>query len=148
VLGFAACGGGGGGLGGAGDAIQESHERGCAKIFSCRDSFPGTDADFTAAFGTDEADCVSMQIDPTDPNTDPDAYDTAEEAGTIVFNSDDASVCLDSFDDITCEQLWGGTIPDSPPECESAIEGQVAAGGACVLDEECAAGSCVDAVCG
>jgi hypothetical protein len=132
---LAACGGGGGGSLSAGEAIEESWSIQCAKIFECRDTFPGEDADFEAAFGTSEADCVDIVAGETEFG--PDEVEASIEAGNMTFNADDAEVCLDSFGDIACDDLWTGNV-DSPPECDTAFEGQVEDGGECTLDEECA----------
>jgi hypothetical protein len=147
VAGLAAC-GGGGGISSPSDALHEAASTSCAKIFSCQDSFPGTDADFETAFGANEAECV----DNFEADADPSAadYEASVDAGRIVFNGDDAETCLAAFDDVTCEQLWGGTGPDQPDECETAFDGQVADGDACTIDEDCAesTSSCIDDVCG
>lgn len=130
----AACGDGGRTPGGT---VVESVERTCAKVFACQDTFPGTDAEFMETFGANVSECVDgILSDPTLPA--PEDFEASVEAGRIVFHADDAEVCLDTLDARSCAQLWnGGTT--APEECETAFEGQVEDGGACTLDEDCAA---------
>jgi hypothetical protein len=134
--------GGGGGASSAGDAIHSSYEKICAKAFECKDSFPGTADQFTQSFGADEAACVTNEEnDANDAGRGPDDYQAAVDAGNITYNSSDADVCLASFDDLTCDQLWNGT-GTTPPECDTAFEGQVADGGDCLIpdtSDECSA---------
>ncbi len=62
-------------------------------------------------------------------------------AGRLSFNADQASACLGTPWPLACAQ--GQLAPTPPPACDSVFAGQVADGGPCYLDVECAAGACV-----
>ena len=59
--------------------------------------------------------------------------------GVVVYNGAEAQACLDSIAVRTCAQM----LDRGSPACEAALDGTVALGGACILDEDCAG----DALC-
>jgi hypothetical protein len=114
------------------EAFEESVRITCEKAHECRDSFPGQPADFEAEFGTTVDACIAM----LSTDTQQAEYEASVAAGRIVFDPQDAAVCLASFEDITCTELWNGA--DFAPECETTFVGQVPDGQACTIDDDCA----------
>jgi hypothetical protein len=55
------------------------------------------------------------------------------EQGTVVYNSSKAQACLDVVSTLTCD----GLLERDQPACLAALDGTVALGGDCDLDEEC-----------
>jgi hypothetical protein len=135
----AACGGGQGGGGGARIAIQRTVTQTCTKAFECMSSFP-PDAgfEFGELFGTSEQQCIATLSNVFDA----DAVEDSVSAGRILFDPNDANVCLNATAGLSCDQFWGDftgetTVP-RPPECETAFIGTVETGGVCMVDLDCA----------
>ncbi len=59
--------------------------------------------------------------------------------GTVLYDAAQARECVDALASSCIEGLG------SPPSCDEAFRGTVAAGGTCHLGEECVSGSCVGA---
>jgi hypothetical protein len=141
-----ACGGGGGLT--VDELFDSQAATLCAKAFECRDSWPGTDAEFEMEVGTDQADCEA--------NLTANVQETIDsvEAGRLNFDEDAASECLSvlngDVDAASCEDLWAGNLPDEPAVCDEIFSGAVEDGGECEFSEECASetSSCVNMTCG
>jgi hypothetical protein len=116
------------------DAYHESIALACAKAFECRDSFPGTPTEFTDAYGDTEEACIAN----FEALVGQAAADTqaSVDAGRIVYNADDARTCLDGLATIDCPSYWNGD--NQPAECDTTFIGQVADGGPCTIDDDCA----------
>lgn len=139
-----ACGGGLGG-GSASLLVQRSAEQTCAKAFSCMSSFP-PDAgfEFSALFGANQAQCEVTFTNLLEPE----AVQASVQSGRILFDANDAEVCLAAAEALTCDQFWAGitgeTAPPEPAECETAFIGTVGLGETCTIDQDCADGICDD----
>jgi hypothetical protein len=141
---LAACGGGGSSSPSA--SLTDALETTCAKIFECKDSFPGDQAQFTMVFGTSAGDCVT-KLGPT--AAEKKAFDASVSAGRIKFNESDADKCIAANSKLTCPQLWGTEQAPDEPACDTAVQGQVAVGGTCTLSTDSEGmpsdvGDCVD----
>jgi hypothetical protein len=55
------------------------------------------------------------------------------ELGTVVYDPSKAQACLDAVSNLSCS----GMLKREQPECAAALDGTVALGGECDLDEEC-----------
>ncbi len=136
VFALAACGGGGGDGGGGGAAAaafaEDQIRDFCDKGFECMSSFPqDMGFEFEDFFGASSAECFA--------NFGPDGTDKADlqasvDAGRVIFDSADASVCANELQTASCDQFWND---DAPPECDTALTGTVADGGTCTIDFDC-----------
>lgn len=61
-------------------------------------------------------------------------YQAAIDAGTILYHGDRAQACLDEIEAAGCGALDRVAVPS----CEATLEGTIASGGACSINEECA----------
>ena len=111
----------------------------CGKAFECMSTFPGTAADFSAAFGADETACKAMFVSGA-------MLQAAVDAGRVTFNAADGSSCLSAINGFTCPQFWDPNTP-FPTTCNTALVGTVATGGACTLNAECVSASCNGTTC-
>jgi hypothetical protein len=129
-------GSGGGGSNGSITATQflsQMATKFCDQAFMCKANFP-TDAGvtFAEAFGASSSACVSMAA----------AYDmpTVVEqqitAGKIKFNGADAATCVAGLTFPACTTFWTAG-PNGPAACDTAMQGTVADGAACLVDYEC-----------
>lgn len=112
----------------------------CGKAFECMSTFPGTPADFSASFGASEAACPAALGFVT-----PATVQASFDAGHIMFTASLASQCIAGIDAFTCEQFWNATA--LPTQCDTALVGTVANGGACTFNGECVSGSCDGTMC-
>jgi len=152
-LSMAACGGGSGGSGPSkpSDALKESIQGQCDRAHECKASYDAAmhDGDtFESLYGASSQACydniISLinQFQPTYLSD----LDAAAAAGRIMYDSDDFGTCLDALTGASCDAFFeqnGMMLPD-PPQCDTALVGTVAAGGACTLDDECAGGNGCD----
>jgi hypothetical protein len=146
-------GGGGGGGGGSGEGsgsgsgtgtgtggsitatqfLAQMSQKFCDEAFTCKTSFP-TDAGvtFADAFGASSQECVSSAT----------AYDMPSvveqqiTAGKIKFNGADAATCVSGLTFPACTEFWQNG-PNAPAACDTAMQGTVADGAACLVDYEC-----------
>ena len=142
-------GGGGGGGGGSGSGsgsgggntgsisatqfLSQLATKFCDGAFMCKANFP-TDAGvtFAEAFGSSTSECVSMAA----------AYDMPSvveqqiTAGKIKFDGAAAAACVAGFSFPACNTFWTAG-PNAPAACETAMQGTVADGAACLVDYEC-----------
>lgn len=128
MLSIAACGGGGSVTAETFD--QEFVEAACTKAHQCRSTWPGEADEFTEIFGASASACISQnggeELDAE--------LAAALEAGTVIFDEDNANACLATLRDLGCDALWTFEEPDA---CDQLFIGTVAQGGACTIDEEC-----------
>lgn len=78
-----------------------------------------------------------------------DALDASVAAGRIVYRAADFQACASSYQGQSCDQLFEQHAQSytEPPVCRTVKVGQVEPGGACTLDDDCAAGFCHDDMC-
>jgi hypothetical protein len=112
----------------------------CDEAFACQASFP-TDqgVTFADAFGASASECYS----------DGAAYDMPAQveaeitAGKIHYDGAAAAACVAGLSFGTCTDFWAGTGGTYPTECDTALVGTVADGGACVVDYDCSSAQSV-----
>jgi hypothetical protein len=134
LVALGAC-GGGDDLTAAG-AVEESYRVFCERAFECRESYPGTEAEFALRLGADEGACVAMLIDDADPS--PSQYQRSVDEGRIAFDAGAASECLAYYRDLTCAEVWDDPSSGEPAACRATFEGLVPEGGDCVMAADCA----------
>ena len=146
----AACGGGGGGGGlSAKAAIDEELDFICTRAFECKADYPATaPIPHEQLFGANETACKGLLSESFDGA----GVQASVDAGRVTYNAADAQVCIDFTEGLSCTDLWGNIFdntPPNPPECESAFVGNVAPGGTCTTDFDCATdgASCTDGTC-
>ena len=153
-LSFAACGGDDGGSGGpsrASDAIKESIQVQCDRAHECKASYDPAmhDGDtFDSIYGaTPDAcyDSIITLIDQFQPGYFDD-LDAAVSGGRVTYNSGDFGTCLGALESASCDAFFeqNGMSITEPPQCDTALMGTVAAGGACTLSDECAGDNLCD----
>jgi hypothetical protein len=59
-------------------------------------------------------------------------------AGRVTYHAEQAGPCVAALRTVTCD-----TIDADRPECDAVVSGNVAQGGACLVDFDCASGHCV-----
>lgn len=59
-------------------------------------------------------------------------------AGRVTYHAEQAGPCVAALRAVTCD-----TIDADQPECDAVVSGNVANGGACLIDFDCANGHCV-----
>jgi hypothetical protein len=113
----------------------------CDEAFTCQSSFPTTTGDtFADEFGASASECYA----------DGAAYDMPAQveaeitAGKIHFDGAAAAACVAGLMFGSCTDFWNGTGGTYPTECDTAMVGTVADGGACVVDYDC---SNIESVC-
>jgi len=133
-------GGGGGGSMTATQYLTSMEMKYCDEAFSCQSSFPTTTGvTFADEFGASASECYS----------DGAAYDMPAQveaeitAGKIHFDGAAAAACVAGLMFGTCTDFWAGTGGTYPAECDTAMVGTVADGGACVVDYDCSSAQSV-----
>jgi hypothetical protein len=113
----------------------------CDEAFTCQASFPTTTGDtFADEFGASASECYSDSA----------AYEMPAQveaeitAGKIHYDAAAAQACVSGLTFGSCTDFWNGTGGTVPTECDTALVGTVADGGACVVDYDC---SNVESVC-
>ncbi len=95
-------------------------------LTTCAKANPDLISSLGAQFGdAGLLDCTSTQRDIT--------------AGRITFDSAKGSACVSAYGALSCSDLAAGALPTA---CDQVLVGTVANGGACYVDDECAAGWC------
>ncbi|MBI4512382.1 MAG: hypothetical protein HY698_22310 [Deltaproteobacteria bacterium] len=118
----------------------------CKQFFGCKSKFPGKVEDFEKAFGKTEAECVTkMQAEQSAAESK--ALDDAVEAGRVKFHEDQAEKCIDGIAAVKCDDtFWadGGGLEKAFDACEklNIVEGTIANGKDCTIDEECVSQEC------
>jgi hypothetical protein len=114
--------------------LTQSSMQDCAEDFTCMSSFPATATTGTFAdnFGANAAACLADYADPTELAQ----VETQITAGKIMFDGVAAAACVAGTTYPACATYWtaGGNYPAA---CDSAINGTVADGAACVTDYDC-----------
>jgi hypothetical protein len=113
----------------------------CDDAFTCKANFP-TDAGvtFAEAFGANQTACyadAAMYFDAA-------KVQAAITAGKIAFDGNQAKACIEGWMAPTCTTYWTDG-PNAPAACDTAMVGNVAVGGACTIDFECAGDSYCEA---
>jgi hypothetical protein len=136
TAGFAACGGSGGGSLSIEEAFEGQFRGICEKAHECRDSYPGEDADFVAEYGESADDCynevapfISLAVTAAEQSVD---------SGRADYDGDAAGECVDLIEGVTCEQFYADEPPPGYEVCDEIFTGNVADGGDCEQDIECA----------
>jgi len=111
----------------------------CAKGHECRDSYPGTQADFEYDYGTSVTDCTTELEDPEFAATVA-AYEDAAANGRLTYDAAKAKTCFDAWAAQACAPYWNGDDPS--PTCDMIFKGTIPTGGACTIPDECVSGSC------
>jgi hypothetical protein len=107
----------------------------CRKAFSCCD-----DTERSGIPSGDEASCRSSYG--TSFNAGYANLQMSVDAGRTRYHGDRARRCLDTMAALPCP-LWGiGEAVNRLSDCNTTFEGQVAPGGTCARDQECASGYC------
>lgn len=119
------------------EVLDESINTQCSKAWECMATFPsGQGVTFEQLFSTSESACVTNFQTLIDE--DQSKFEASVAAGRIIYNPDDAQICLDAMAALTCGQFWGTEPVQEPAACDSAFQGTVADGGMCTIDEDCA----------
>jgi hypothetical protein len=132
VITAGACGGGGGGSVSLQDVPERFEEAVCQNAVAC-----GSAPDLATCRATtffDDGDVAELQA--------------AIDRGTVTYDGDAAGACIDALTDSSC--TWSDAFSgdgEAPDVCANAVRGSVAAGGACLIDEECVGGSAGEAEC-
>lgn len=117
-------------------AVSDRGKLFCRELFRCRATNPFPDT-FLSVFGNDEATCNANFSDEGA------VYETAEKSGTLTYSEAKYQICTNHFAQwlpmLTCDVFWTTKDPAPAPECDTEVTGNVADGGACVLDVECKA---------
>jgi hypothetical protein len=128
-------GGGGGDAGTAGPAarafIDALGSAECAEAYKCEDSFPGDLTQFEQDFGTDRADCVTVE----DVFFQGSAAEAEVEAGTLPFSATEAAACLTDLVFGSCDDFWN--TDSLPAACGAALAGTATKGEPCVTSWDC-----------
>jgi len=147
--GIIGCGGGDGGgtPGKLSDALLQSFQRSCQKAFDCKPSYvPAmhsnrTFEDFVAG-STVEACANSIKtllltFNGQDYLT---KLDASVAAGRVKYNPMDYDTCIKAGEAESCDQFFhqNGAVEMLPAACDTVSVGQVATGGSCTLDADCA----------
>jgi hypothetical protein len=112
----------------------------CNKGHECRDSYPGTQAEFEDEFGASNAACVSVLQDPAF-DEEIDAYEAAAANGRLTYDAGSAQTCLDAWRAQSCPDYWQ-SVDDPSPACDVIFRGTIPAGGACTIPDECISAAC------
>ncbi len=99
----------------------------CDKLDTCFAAYAGI---FDLFLGDCDAQLEGQFADTALPR-----WQMAIAMGTLVYHDDLFGSCLSQIRALGCSELQSGRMPAA---CEAAIEGTVALGGACNIDEECA----------
>lgn len=99
----------------------------CDKLDTCFAAYAGI---FDVFLGDCDAQLEGQFADVALPR-----WQMAISMGTLVYHDDLFGSCLSQIRALGCSDLQSGRMPAA---CEAAIEGTVALGGACNIDEECA----------
>jgi hypothetical protein len=128
------CDGGGADLS-AGDAIARRTALTCEQGHVCRETYPEEGGfEFEDFFQTSVDECVAFFTGFVDPERVQDSVDE----GRILYDSSEASACLDALETVDCARFWEifqGIA--RPSECDRAFIGTVADGGTCSTDLDC-----------
>lgn len=121
----------------------------CDKAIECKDTAPDGVPEFESA-----AQCVTLLK--AQLGIDLDAMDASASAGRIEWDADDASYCLSgastTIGAASCADFWDDGfefLDNEDARCDDLGMGTVANGGACTIDQDCAAenATCVEDVC-
>lgn len=139
VLVSAACGGGSGGSIGFEDLPDELERAQCESLVACG-YMPDVETCLAALFPERDEELKTLGA--------------AIEAGTIVYNGENAAACLEFFGSNSCRFSESVDEGDFEAACANVFVGQVPEGGTCITDEECANDgdceedpTCVEACC-
>jgi hypothetical protein len=127
------------------EVLQENFRRQCDRFHACRAAWDPTmqgGATFESTFGADREECFAIFVGLVEQFA-PDYFEDVDAAvadGRILFNEADSETCLAALEQATCDELFhqNGASREAPMACETALEGQVAPGGACTISDECA----------
>jgi hypothetical protein len=145
-----ACGGSDGPPGKLSDALQDSFQRSCQKLFDCKSSYSAAMHDDTAfedfAGGATVSACVNSVKTLILATNGQDIFtklDASVSAGRIKYNATDYETCASASDKQTCDQALdqNGAMSTPPAACGTFAVGQVASAGACTIDLDCASGN-------
>ena len=89
---------------------------------------------------TDVATCRSLD---NDIDIDPEVI-AAVKNGTVIFNEDEARLCISGFGNSCDPNRLEGSGDD---HCDLIVEGTIAAGGTCFIDEQCVSQECETVTC-
>lgn len=135
-----ACGGGGGSSPLSIRGAWETYVRvDCAKGFDCRDSYPGTQAEFEYDYGVSVADCTT-ELQTTEFNDTVGAYEDAAANGRLTYDAAKARTCFDAWAAQACAPYWNGDDPS--PACDMIFKGTLATGATCTIPDECISLTC------
>jgi hypothetical protein len=126
--------GGGGGSMTATQYLAAMDMKFCDEAFTCQASFPTTaGVTFAQAFGASASECYSDGAAQDMPAV----VESEITAGKIHYDASAAAACVSGIMFGTCTDFWNGTGGTYPTECDTALVGTVADGGACVVDYDC-----------
>jgi hypothetical protein len=149
MVAIASCGGGSSGPPDKlSEALQDAIHRNCQKEFNCKSSYlPAMHNNETfedAVHGATVDACTTSLKTLLLAGNGQDYFtklDASVTAGRIAYNKDDFEACSKGFEALTCDQVFdqNGATATEPEVCNTAVMSQVATGGACTLDQDCAA---------
>jgi len=111
----------------------------CAKGFECRDSYPGTAAEFEYDYGTSVADCTT-ELETQEFADTVTAYEDAAANGRLTYDAAKAKTCFDAWAAQSCAPYWNGDAPS--PACAMIYKGTIPTGGDCTIPGECVSATC------
>jgi len=131
-----------GGYGSAYHGSTSIAEATCEAAFSCASAWPDdAEGSFEEQYGASEDACVSrLGPDPAQQ----DAWDAAEESGTLVYTKEAAKDCAVDVRAQPCPEFFDEPAPD---RCAAAVVGTLELDAECSLDAVCASGLCQDGRC-
>jgi hypothetical protein len=116
------------------DYLDQTGHKECDQAFACMATFPAADGAFADSWDTSATACYADAATYYDPTT----IQAEITAGHIVFDGVAAATCIAGIVQTTdCAGYWANG-PDEPAACDTALVGNVADGGACVVDFDCA----------
>lgn len=136
--------------GGAPSSLSEAYKEGiranCEKAHSCKASYDPSmhnNEAFESTYGADANACYNQLITLISTFLGADYFmklDASQDAGRIEYVPADFEICLDSIGAATCDQFFeqNNAMAPNTPQCQTAIQGTVASGGTCTIDEDCA----------
>ncbi len=115
------------------DYLSATGHKECDQAFACMSTFPAADGAFADSWDSSATACyadAAMYYDPT-------MIQAEITAGHITFDGVAAATCIAGIVQTTdCAGYWANG-PDEPAACDTALVGNVADGGACVIDFDC-----------
>ena len=109
----------------------------CDQAFQCRDSYPTDRGEFSATWGTSNAQCSAGLVAAWMPAS----LETEIAKGRVKFDGNAATACLNGVTFAACPDYWNRGI-EWADACYKVVVGLVEPGGACELNYSCTTYNC------